>query len=105
MAALSGCGQVPSNERVTNDRSAVMLSPQTSSSSRQVAGSRAFALLGGHGWLISTKIGLAPLEACARSTDARSTIRSEYGKTSTCPASTAPFSPVPIPPLAVEIAA
>jgi hypothetical protein len=47
MAELWGCGQVPANERVTNDRSGVMLSPQTRSWSRHVAGSRMFASLGG----------------------------------------------------------
>ena len=48
----------------------------------EIAGSRTFASLGGQGWLISTKMGLVPSETRARSTEARSTIRSEYGKTS-----------------------
>jgi hypothetical protein len=77
MAGLSGSGQVASKVRVTKDRAALMLSPATRSSSRQVAGSRTFASLGGQGWVISTKIGLAPSETRFQSTDARSTIRSE----------------------------
>jgi hypothetical protein len=82
IAGLSGSGHVPSNVTV-NDRAALMLSPAIRSSSRYVAGSRTLASLGGQGCVISMKIGLAPSETRFQSTDVRSTIRSECGKTST----------------------